>query len=65
MLSIGLVAVNRAFGEALLVRAQARDYTQARFLLEERMGELELQPVLAEGTASGNFGKEFPRFRWE
>ncbi len=65
VLSIGVVAVNRALHEALIARAQARDYTHARFMLEQLMSELEMQPLLVEGTASGNFGKAHPRFGWD
>lgn len=66
VLSIGVIAVNRATHEALVTRAQARDYTQARFLLEQLMSELELQPKFRQGaSASGPFGDEFPRFTWE
>jgi hypothetical protein len=48
-----------------VARAQARDHTHARFMLEQLMSELEMQPLLVEGTASGDFGKAHPRFRWE
>ncbi len=66
VLSVGVIAVNRATYEALVTRAQARDYTQARFLLEQLMSELELQPEFRDGvSASGPFGDEFPRFVWE
>ena len=68
MLSIGGVAVNRAMQEALVTRAMARDFTEARFLVEQVMSEIELQPVLVEGASkSGDFGDEHPRFsyRWD
>ena len=66
VLSIGIVAANRALGESLFTRAMAQDYTQARFFLEQVMSELELQPVLAENsTGKGDFGKDFPRFNYK
>ncbi len=66
MLSIGGVAVNRAMQEALVTRAMARDFTEARFLMEQVMSELELQPALVEGESkSGNFGDDFPRFSYQ
>lgn len=65
LLSVGVLAINRALREALQTRALARDYTTARFLLEEKMGELEMQPVLNEGASgSGRFGDEHPRFSY-
>ncbi|MBN2309715.1 MAG: hypothetical protein JXR94_12125 [Candidatus Hydrogenedentes bacterium] len=66
VLSIGIIAVNRAVHESLVTRAQARDYTHARFLLDHLVAELELEPVLEDGASeSGTFGDEFPRFSWE
>lgn len=64
VLSIGAVAVHRAMGEAIATRGQARDYTQARFLLEDLMGEILLQPVLREERRSGVFDEDLERFSW-
>ena len=65
ILSVGVVAVNQALQDALLTRAMARDFTQARFLLEQVVSDLELQPQLVEGTAkSGGFGEDFERFAY-
>ncbi len=64
-LSIAVVALNRGFAEAVLTRAIARDYTQARFFLEQVVGELELTPVHEDGASGkGNFGDEHPRFSY-
>lgn len=66
LLSVAMVAVNRAMYEAALTRAQAQDYTQARFLLEEKMAELTMWPVVACPLAkAGGFGEAHPRFSWE
>ena len=63
LLSVGVLAINRALREAVQTRAIARDYTTARFLLDEKMGELDMQPVLREGdTGAGSFGPENGRF---
>lgn len=65
LLSVGVLAINRALREAIETRAIARDYTTARFLLEERMGELEMQPLLKEGdSGAGAFGENHPRFSY-
>lgn len=64
VLSIAGVALNRALFQAQVTRAQARDYTQARFMLERLISELEMQPVLVAGTESGDFGDAHPVFTW-
>jgi hypothetical protein len=67
VLSIGGIAMNRAMHEALITRAMARDFTTARFLLEQVISEIELQPVIIDGASrSGEFGDDYPQFsyRW-
>ena len=65
VLSVAVVALNRGFAEAVLTRAIARDYTQARFFLEQIVGELELKPFHEDGASGkGNFGEEHPRFAY-
>ncbi|MCC6489586.1 MAG: hypothetical protein IT364_18960 [Candidatus Hydrogenedentes bacterium] len=57
--------MNEALQEALLTRAMARDFTQARFLLEQVVSDLELQPLLIEGAEkNGDFGDAFERFAY-
>ncbi|MBX7256370.1 MAG: type II secretion system GspH family protein [Candidatus Hydrogenedentes bacterium] len=66
VLSVGILAANRALGESMFTRAMAQDYTQARFFIEQVMSELELQPMLAENsTGQGDFGKDYPRFKYK
>ncbi|MDX9972471.1 MAG: hypothetical protein RBU21_05695 [FCB group bacterium] len=65
VLSLGIVGVQEAMRQSILTRAQARDLTQARFLLEELVGQLQLRPQLAEGGRKGDYGENYPRFRWE
>lgn len=64
VLSMGIVGVHQAMRETIVTRGQARDFTQARFLMDELLGELQLQPLLAEGTQSGDFGEGLARFHW-
>lgn len=65
VLSVAIVALNRAFAEAVYTRAIARDYTQARFLLEQVTGELEIKPMHEDGASgSGDFGEDYPRFSY-
>jgi len=64
VLAIGVLAVNRALHQALLTRAISHDYTQARFLIEEVLMPLEMQPILVPGSKAGSFGDKHPRFQW-
>lgn len=64
LLSMGLIAIHGAIRQTIIVRGQARDYTQARFLLEQTLAYLELQPQHTEGAQSGQFEGDFSRFSW-
>jgi hypothetical protein len=63
LLSMGMISIHRALGQANLVRALAADRTNARFFLEEVMGTLEIQPYLEPGNGQGNI-KGHPRFHY-
>lgn len=65
VLSISMVTIHNALGQAALTHAQARDLTQARFLLDQKMGEYRLNPALEEGEVSGDFGEALPQFHWK
>ncbi|MBI5094904.1 MAG: hypothetical protein HZB26_21020 [Candidatus Hydrogenedentes bacterium] len=65
VLSVSMVTIHNALGQASLAHAQARDMTQARFLLDQKMGEYTLKPALDEGENSGEFGPELSRFHWK
>ena len=65
LLSMGAFVMQRAMREAFFAHGVARDFTQARFLLEDVVANIELQPMLLEGSDSGQFPDDFSRFRWE
>jgi len=67
ILSAGMIAVHGGMQQTLSMRGQARDYTQARFLIENLIAELDLQPQHVAGSKSGRFAGEFARFsyQWE
>ena len=65
VLGAGAYAVHGAIRQALITRAQAQDYTHARFLLERLIAEREIQPELKPGTDSGRFTGEWNRFDWQ
>lgn len=64
ILSLGVVAIHGALRQAVLARATAQDYTRARFLLEDMVARLELEPFLMEGTHFGSFGGSYSRFHY-
>lgn len=65
ILSIGTIVIHRDLRETIAVRGQAQDYTHARFLLEQLVAKLELQPMLMEKSASGRFEGSLSRFSWK
>lgn len=64
VLSAGIVAIQSGMRQTLHLRGLARDYTEARFLLESLVAELGLQAKHAEHSKSGRFPGEHSRFRW-
>ncbi|MFP4190808.1 MAG: hypothetical protein ACLFU6_01935 [Candidatus Hydrogenedentota bacterium] len=64
LLSITIVSLHGAMRQAALTRAHAEDFTYARFLAEELMGQLDLRPELETGSQSGEYGGRFSRFVW-
>lgn len=63
--SASILVIQGAFQRAIATRALAQDYTQVRFLLDQKMAELELQPQLVEGEDSGNFEGNLSRFSYQ
>ena len=65
ILSIGLIAVVKSFS----ISIQANDYTQgltiATFLAQGKIAELETTPQTILGTETGDFGEDYPNYRWE
>ena len=64
LLSMGAYVIHGTIQQALVTRGQAQDYTQARFLIEQVMSQIELQPRTVEGTQSGQFTGAYSRFSW-
>jgi hypothetical protein len=65
LLSVAMGLIHSSVRETLIVRGMSRDYTQARFLLEQVVAEVQLQPVFIEEEKEGRFDGEFSRFRWK
>ena len=55
LLSVGAMTVHRTIQEAIRTRGQAQDYTRVRFLLDQAVADLELQPELIVHAAQGQF----------
>jgi len=64
LLSIGTYAVHGTIQQAITARGQAQDYTQARFLLEGLVAEIEQQPEVPELQRKGQFPAPNDRFSW-
>lgn len=64
LLTAGVYAVHGTIQQAIEARGQARDYTQVRFLLEEVLADVEMQPKLVEHEERGRFDPPHERFSW-
>jgi len=64
VLSVSSLVIYEALRQAALVRAQARDFTVARFLLERTLAEHSLPPLQQEQEGSGTFEPPFDRFSY-
>lgn len=61
---VAFVVLLSGFGVSLKSTALAEDYTTASFLLKGLMTETELRKEIRTGKAQGEFGEEFPNYRW-
>jgi type II secretory pathway pseudopilin PulG len=65
LLGVISYSIHGTFQQALLTRAQAQDYTRARFLLEQLVADRQLQPIVTQGAGDGFFtGETDERFQW-
>ena len=62
VLSVSLLGIHRGISQALTARARTMDFTVARFLMEQKLGELMLQPELVKSSGQGNFEAPHERF---
>ena len=65
VLSISVLVVQAALRQGILTRAQAQDYTTARFLLEQVAGEQALLFQQPEGSGSGDFKPPYDNYHYE
>lgn len=58
------VVLLSGFGVNIRTTGTAEDYTTASFLLKDLMTKLELQKEIKAGKEEGDFGTDFPSYRW-
>jgi general secretion pathway protein I len=64
ILSIVLVSVFRMHSQSLAMNMEARFHTQAPMLAQGKLAELESDPKYDISDESGDFGEDFPGYRW-
>ncbi|HWP35647.1 MAG TPA: type II secretion system minor pseudopilin GspI [Thermodesulfobacteriota bacterium] len=65
VLAVALTALLEAQTLAVRLRSQAQELTLATFLLQDRMTQVLLGPLPEPGTQEGDFGPDYPGYRWE
>lgn len=58
------VVLMSGFGTGLKTTGIAEDYTTAAFLAKDVLADLELKKEIKAGKENGDFGEDFPNFRW-
>jgi hypothetical protein len=64
VLSVGVLAINTGMRDAIKLRGLAEDHTRVAFLMEQFMGEMEMQPVLPRESTRGVFPAPNDRFSY-
>lgn len=64
VLGISAITIQGVIRQAIQTRGQVQDFTHVRFLMEDYMARLELQPYVFAGTGEGVFDEGDGRFRY-
>ena len=64
VLGVGLVGMTQGITAVLEGTRTAERYSQAVLLAEEQMELIRAEGLVSEGEYDGDFGEEFPGFRW-
>jgi general secretion pathway protein I len=64
IIAIVLVSVYRMHAQTISMNAQVRFYATAPMLAQKKMAEIESENPEDMGDDSGDFGDEFPDYRW-
>lgn len=62
LISIALLAVLRLQAMNMDLQAEAEFITTANYLAQDRISRIQCEERLSTGTASGDFGEDFPDF---
>ena len=62
--SIALLAVLRLQAMNLNLQSEAEFITTANYLAQDRISRIQCEERLSTGTASGDFGEDFPHFHY-
>jgi general secretion pathway protein I len=65
IIAIALVAALGSQSQSLSLASEAKFATTVAFLAQKKMAELEVQDVKDLSSDSGDFGEDFPGYRWE
>lgn len=65
VLSASILAINGAMRQAAVTNALARDFTHARFVLEQVVASVELQQIIVPIVRTGRYGGELAHYQWE
>lgn len=64
IIAIVLVSVYRLHAQTVSMNNEVRFYATAPMLAQIKMAEIELESLEDMGDDSGDFGDEFPNYRW-
>jgi general secretion pathway protein I len=64
ILAIALTSIYRLHSQTLLMSSRARFYSQAPFLAQQKLSEIERLGIKMLAEGSGDFGEDQPSFNW-
>jgi general secretion pathway protein I len=65
IIAIGLTALLGSHSQSVSLASEAKFNTTATLLAQDKMAQLELEKFQDVANDSGDFGEEFPHYRWE
>jgi general secretion pathway protein I len=65
IIALVLVSINKMHAQTISMNYAARFYASAPLLAQLKLSELETEGLKSQSDGSGDFGDEFPGYRWE
>lgn len=65
LIGIALTTLLASQSQGLSLANEAKFYTTAAFLAQGKMAEIEIADVISLTNDSGDFGDDYPEYRWE